>query len=142
MSYHVLGRVSKRFDEADNLLKRQVAAGKYIEMLDAGYEVFNFDESILRTTDSRKRGWALPKNKLLISHAKRLSQVSMIATASSKGRVFFAINKGKNTSVTFRLFMVKVLALLDADDTGWRSYLTTQVSTSPRNQCSFTKKRT
>ena len=57
MSYVVLGRVSKAYDEPKNLLKRQVAARKMIELLAEDFEIFNVDESILRTTDHRRRGW-------------------------------------------------------------------------------------
>jgi hypothetical protein len=60
--------------------------------LKAGLEIFNIDESIIRSTDQRKRGWALAKNRILVSKALRLPQISMIAAISSKGRVFFTIN--------------------------------------------------
>ena len=56
----VLGRVSRAYDEPKNLLKRQVAAEKMIELLAEDVEIFNVDESILRTTDQRRRGWAFP----------------------------------------------------------------------------------
>jgi hypothetical protein len=60
--------------------------------LQAGTEVFNIDESTIRSTDQRKRGWAKAKNRILVSKALRLPQISMIAAISSKGRVFFTIN--------------------------------------------------
>ena len=92
MRYRVLGVVGQRFDEHSTLLKRQVAAFEYIKALNAGTEIFNIDESIIRSTDQRKRGWALAKNRILVSKALRLPQISMIAAISSKGRVFFTIN--------------------------------------------------
>ena len=58
----------------------------------AGTEIFNIDESIIRSTDQRKRGWALAKNRILVSKALRLPQISIIAAISSNGRVFFTIN--------------------------------------------------
>lgn len=109
MSYKVLGRVSHRFDSSDTLLKKQVAAARYLKLLAEGFEILNIDESILRATDQRRRGWSLPKNKILVSHSKRLSQVSMIAGISSLGKVFFSVNKGKNSSLTFRFFMTKLV---------------------------------
>ena len=54
--------VGQRFDEHSTLLKRQIAAFEYLRILQGGTEIFNIDESIIRSTDQRKRGWALAKN--------------------------------------------------------------------------------
>jgi hypothetical protein len=58
----------------------------------AGTEIFNINESIIRSTDQRKRGWGLAKNIILVSKALRLPQISIIAAISNNGRVFFTIN--------------------------------------------------
>ena len=57
MSYRVIGKVSTSFENPQNLLKKQLAAAKYLELLGEKGEVFNIDESILRTTDQRRRSW-------------------------------------------------------------------------------------
>jgi transposase len=88
--------------------------------LKAGTEIINIDESIIRSTDHRKRGWALAKNRILVSKALRLPQISMIAAISSEGRVFFTINQGKTTSLTFLLFLSKLCRQLDTKDRQWR----------------------
>lgn len=106
MTYRCLGVVTKNFDNHENLLKRQVAAAEYINLLRAGREIVNIDESIIRTTDHRKKGWTKPGRRILVSNAVRLPQISMIAAVTSKGRVFFSINKGKTTALTFGLFIV------------------------------------
>jgi hypothetical protein len=54
MRYRVLGVVGQRFDEHSTLLKRQIAAFEYLRVLKTGTEVFNIDESIIRSTDQRK----------------------------------------------------------------------------------------
>ena len=92
MRYRVLGVVGQRFDEHSTLLKRQIAAFEYLRSLQGGTEIFNIDESIIRSTDQRKRGWALAKNRILVSKALRMPQISIIAAIFSSGRVFFTIN--------------------------------------------------
>ena len=92
MRYRVLGVVSQHFDSHLNLLMRQVAASNYIKVLSKEQEVFNIDESIIRISDSRRRGWVLAKNRILVSRAIRLPQISIIGAVSSKGRVFFTLN--------------------------------------------------
>lgn len=72
MRYRVLGVVGQRFDEQSTLLKRQVAAFEYLRVLMADTEIFNIDESIIRSTDQRRRGWAQAKNRILVSKALRL----------------------------------------------------------------------
>jgi hypothetical protein len=83
MSYRRLGIVSRHYDNDNNLLKRQVAAAEYIRQLKAGREIINIDESILRSTDQRKRGWIRQGKRILTSNALRLPQISMIAAITS-----------------------------------------------------------
>lgn len=73
MSYVVLGRASKSFNNPENILKRQVAAAEYIKSLNDGIEIINIDESILRSTDHRRRGWAFASKRVLVSYALRLN---------------------------------------------------------------------
>jgi hypothetical protein len=73
MSYRIIGKVSSSYDDPQNLLKKQLAAAKYLELLGEKGEVFNIDESILRTTDQRRRSWCSMRSKILVSHSRRLS---------------------------------------------------------------------
>jgi hypothetical protein len=85
MSYRRLGIVGKHYDNQVNLLKRQVAAAEYIRQLKAERVIINIDESIIRSTDSRKRGWARYGRRVLTSNALRLPQISIIAAITSQG---------------------------------------------------------
>jgi hypothetical protein len=105
MSYRVLGIVGKRFDDHTTLLKRQIASAEYIRALKDGLEVINIDESTIRSTDPRRRGWCRSGKRILVSNALRLPQISMIAAVSSNGKVFFSINKGATTTLTFSHFL-------------------------------------
>jgi hypothetical protein len=69
-----------------------VAAAEYVRQLKAGTEIINIDESIIRSTDPRKRGWVRQGKRVLTSHALRLPQISIIAAITSKGRTYFSIN--------------------------------------------------
>jgi hypothetical protein len=81
-----------------------------------GLEVINIDESIIRSTDSRKRGWCRSGKRILVSNALRLPQISMIGAISSNGRVFFSINKGTTTTLTFSHFLCNLCKKLDSHD--------------------------
>ena len=39
------------------MFQRQFAAAKFIEILGSGKRLINIDESIVKFTDHRKRGW-------------------------------------------------------------------------------------
>ena len=45
----------------------------------------------------------------------------MIAAITSQGSTFFSINQGKNTTLTFLLFITELSQLLDARDRNWRA---------------------
>jgi hypothetical protein len=98
-----------------------VAAQEYIKILKNGKEVINIDESIIRSTDQRNRGWARPGKRILSSRALRLPQISMIAAITSQGHTFFSINQGKTTSLTFLIFVVRLCKELDNRDPNWRA---------------------
>jgi hypothetical protein len=121
MRYRRLGVVGKHYDDHGNLLKRQVAAAEYIKALRNGRRVINIDESIIRSTDHRNRGWTRYGKRILTSRALRLPQISMIAAITSDGLTFFSINQGKTTSLTFCFFLTGLCKALDARLINWRS---------------------
>jgi transposase len=55
----------------------------------------------------------------------------MIAAISSKGRVFFAVNQGKTTALTFGLFIVGLCQVLDEKDQNWRKEVTFLLDNAP-----------
>ena len=116
MSYRKVGVVGKHYDDHKNLLKRQIAASEYIRLLKSGREIINVDESIIRSTDQRTRGWVRQGKRVFTSNALRLPQISMIGAISSKGKTFFAINQGKNNSLTFSLFLLNLIQELNGLD--------------------------
>ena len=72
MSYRRIGIVGKHYDDHKNLLKRQLAAAEYIRLLKSQREVINVDESIIRSTDQRTRGWVKQGKRVFTSKAVRL----------------------------------------------------------------------
>jgi DNA-binding Xre family transcriptional regulator len=121
MSYRRLGVVGKHYDDHVNLLKRQVVAAEYIKALRDGRHLINIDESIIRSTDQRNRGWTRYGKRILTSRALRLPQISMIAAITSQGFTFFSINQGKTTSLTFSFFLTGLCKALDARIIDWRT---------------------
>ena len=83
--------------------------------------MINIDESIIRSTDSRKRGWVRAGKRVLTSNALRLPQISMIAAITSMGFTYFSINQGKTTSLTFSLFIANLCEVLDEKSKSWRN---------------------
>jgi hypothetical protein len=119
-----VGVVGKHYDDHKNLLKRQVGASEYIRLLKSGREIINVDESIIRSTEQRIRGWVRQGKRVFTSNALRLPQISMIGAISSKGKTFFAINQSKNNSLNFSLFLLNLIQELDSLDPDWRKTTT------------------
>jgi hypothetical protein len=103
-----LGIVSIDVNQIENKLQRQVAAQAYIEALCSKKLMINVDESVLRSTDERKRGWAPVRCSVLSTQRLRLHQVNLIAAALSDGRAVVSVNKGTTNSMTVALFLVKL----------------------------------
>jgi hypothetical protein len=139
MSYRKVDVVGKHYDDHKNLLKRQMAAAEYIKLLKCEREVINVGESIIRSTDHRARGWVRQGKQVFVSIALRLIHISMIGAISSQERTFFAINHGKNTSLTFSLFMLNLVQELDGLDKEWRKITTILVDNASIHRAKSTK---
>ena len=72
MSYKKVGIVTPQHNKEENLLQRQFAAHEYIGFLTENKRIINIDESVLRLTDHRNRGWVASRAKNFQSHAQRL----------------------------------------------------------------------
>jgi hypothetical protein len=120
MSYKVMGVVGQKFDDQDTILKRQVAAAEYIRALKSGTEVYNIDESSIRTTDQRRRSYVSFSKRIIVSKALRLPQISIIAAISNKGKILFSVNQGSTTSLTFSYFIASLCQKLDQESINWR----------------------
>ncbi len=72
MRYKRLGIVSVNVNKLENKLQRQAAAKAYVEALSSGKILVNVDESVLRSTDDRKRGWVAIRRRLVATERIRL----------------------------------------------------------------------
>jgi hypothetical protein len=101
-------------------LQRQYAASKYIEALHAGHRVISIDESVIRYTDHRLRGWLRKDLKNQTTSCHRLNGVNLIAALCSDGELLYTVNVGKTNSLTFSFFLSKLCDHLDSVDVHWR----------------------
>lgn len=83
--------------------------------------IINIDESNITLTDYRKRGWLIKGVRTKATLPRRPSSLNIIAGISNFGDLFYTINKGKNNSQTFLLFMLKLCEHLNFRDKNWRS---------------------
>ena len=114
-----------------NKLKRQVAAGQYITWLSQGWDIINIDETIFQSTDNRRYSWVSYDQNTLLSDAKRLSRVSMVAACTSKVDLLFTINQGYTTGKMFLLFLIKLACYLNSQDSNWRSHTVLMIDNAP-----------
>jgi hypothetical protein len=63
-----------------------------------GLRIINIDESLIHSTDVRKKGWGDKRKKTYTSVSRRLSSVSIIGGIASSGEFYFTLNQGKNNS--------------------------------------------
>lgn len=85
VSYRLVRPISNLHNSITSKLQRQFAASYFIKYMIESKRIINVDESVIRYTDHRKRGW-YPKHKHnMVTMNRRLNGVNIIAGVSSKG---------------------------------------------------------
>lgn len=119
-TYRQVKAISKLHNAPQALLQRQFAAARFIEALDRGMRIISVDESVVRWTDHRKRGWLPRACSNQVTGRQKLQQIAFIAAMCSSGEVWFTVNCGMTNSETFCLFLAKLVEHLDGVDRDWR----------------------
>lgn len=57
-----------------------------------GKKLINIDESVIRMTDHRRRGWLSKAKHNMVTESGRLNMVNIIAGISSYGEIFLTVN--------------------------------------------------
>lgn len=97
-----------------------MAAKHFILNLIKGKRLINIDESVLRITDHRKRGWMSRSQQNMVTDGCRLNLINIIAGISSYGERFYTVNQGKTNGCTFNYFLKKLIEYLELIDKDWR----------------------
>jgi hypothetical protein len=139
LSYVRLGIVSPLYNTHQLRLLRQLAAEQYVQVMQEGRVIINVDESVLRATDHRTRGWSPYGRRTFASHSQRLFSLNIIAAMSSEGKVFFTVNRGRTRSSTFCLFLAKLAAHLDKETPSWRSNAIVLIDNAPYHRSKETR---
>ena len=100
----------------------------------------NIDESVIKFTDHRIRGW-IPKSIInKVTNNVRIESVNFICALSSSGEVCYTVNLGRTNSDSFALFMVKMVEYLDNQDYDWRKKTVIMVDNAQYHRSDSTKK--
>ena len=81
-----------------------------------GWRIIDIDESVIRSTDPRKRGWMIKGIENQVTTSTRLSGVNIICGVSNRNEMFYTVNRGKTNSSTFSFFLTKLCDYLDGED--------------------------
>jgi hypothetical protein len=141
LSYRKVKAVNLAHNKMQAKLQRQLAASYYIEYLVQGKRIINIDESVLNKTDERERGWCRPGKNNMVTTMQRLRSLSLIAAVSSDGQLMFTVNSGKNNSITFILFLIKLSNYLDETSPNWRQNTILIVDNAPYHRSKLAKER-
>ena len=82
--------------------------------------MISIDESVIKYTEHRQRGWVPKHQQNQVTVDLRLQGVNIIAAMCSTGEIWYTVNCGKTNSETFSLYLVKLCAHLDSLDLYWR----------------------
>jgi photosystem II stability/assembly factor-like uncharacterized protein len=85
-----------------------------------GKRILNLDESVVRCTEHRKKGWRPKERQNMVTQNYRLSNINLIAAVSNRGEFFFTVNQGKTNSYTLGHFLIKLVEHMNSIDRDWR----------------------
>jgi transposase len=139
LRYVRLGIVSPLYNTPELRILRQIAAEQYIQILEEGKVLINVDESVLRATDHRTRGWNPFGRRTFSSHSQRLFSVNIIAAITTRGQVLFTVNRGRTRSSTFCLFLAKLASHLDIENPQWRANSILLIDNAPYHRSKETR---
>lgn len=108
-------------------------------MLHSGTCVINIDESVVKYTDHRNRGWVPRIKRNQVTNNVRLEGINIICALASSGEVCYTVNSGKTNSDSFAWFMVKMVEHLDGHDHDWRKNTVIMVDNAQYHRSEATK---
>ena len=103
-----------------NIMMRQDFGRTLLEVLEAGLQVINIDESSVERLDYRRKGWLLPGDSRHIEKGKKIKKLSLTAAISTTGEVYYSLHESNNNGRTFLSFLCFLVKTLDKDSPTWR----------------------
>ena len=131
MTYKQIKQISVNHNFLGSKLQRQYASQQFINILYEGKRIINIDESVLNSTDERKRGWTGFRVRNKVTNSQRLSQMNLIIGVASTGELFYTVNHGRTNQTTFIYFLCKLVQVLDSQDLKWRSNTVILIDNAP-----------
>lgn len=89
------------------------------------------DETVVRCTDHRTKGWLPRMKRHLTTLNCRLSTINVFAVISNRDEFFFTVNQGKTNCYTLAHFFIKLIQHLGNIDKGWRQHTILMVDNAP-----------
>jgi DDE superfamily endonuclease len=120
VSYRQVRSITTLHNSPSSKLERQVAASHYIQYMISGKRIMNLDESVVRCTEHRKKGWRPNGCQHMETQNYRLSNINLIAVVSNRGEFFYTVNQGVTNSYTLGHFLIKLVEHMNSVDKDWR----------------------
>ena len=108
-TYKIIRALKPAHNHPSAKLQRQYAASLMIKILHSGKKIINIDESVIKFTDHRNRGWIQRGKRNLVTNNIRLDGINIICALASTGDVWYTVNSGKTNSESFAWFILKIV---------------------------------
>lgn len=139
-TYRIIRAIKPAHNHPSAKLQRQYAASQMIKLLHSGKKIINIDESVIKFTDHRIRGWIQKGKRNLVTNNVRLEGINIICALASTGDLWYTVNLGKTNSDSFAWFMIKMVEHLNDLDHHWRSGTVIMVDNAQYHRSESTKK--
>jgi hypothetical protein len=120
MRYRRIKRVAYLANSPRSLVVRHEFAKCMLKLLDEGHTILNVDETFLNVADLRYMKWRARGETNSMRERAIDPLLKVFAGISSTGDVYMAVSQVNTDSDTFCLFMMKLIARLQAERPNFR----------------------
>jgi len=103
-----------------NLILRQQAALKVLELLNMGKILINLDESWINETDFRRMKWRPPGDSNVQPALQLSPRITLIAALDTLGNAYLTLTQANSNNKTMEIYFHQLAAKLDRERPSWR----------------------
>jgi len=123
-----------------NLILRQQAAIKILELLNGSKILINIDETWINETDFRRMKWRPPGDTNVQSAVQLSPRITLIAALDTLGNAYLTLTQANSNNKTMEIYFHQLAAKLDRERPNWRADTVVVTDNAPYHISASTQK--
>ena len=120
LKFQKVRKVPRAANTDRNLYVRQHYAMKMLDLQAQQYRIINFDETPMMNAIGLTKGWCMKNRHSSAAEQIIWPRVTCIFAIDNTGGGYYSLLQSHSNQVTMKLFLFRLVELLDAEEKGWR----------------------